>query len=445
LHVRDTQQKMTGRDEATSADASDELRPSLAVVVRVLDDGAHPREYALTSGVCRIGAGRDADIIIQDASVSRLHAELSLAPEGVVVHDLGSRNGTYYLGQRLERMVLSLGSRIQLGRATVALEPNRERLAQNLSTAFTSYGELVGTSPPMRRLFGLLHRLEGSLVSVLVQGESGTGKELVARALHAFSLVQSGPFVAVNCGALDRTLARSELFGHKRGAFTGASEAHVGAFEAASGGTLFLDEVGELPLEVQPLLLRALELSVITRVGENTERPVKVRVVAATNRDLAKEVEAGRFRQDLWYRLRVVGLDVPPLRDPDDIEILARSLAGREGIDLTPEVLRELRARPWPGNGRELRNALRAYSAIGTLGDLPGTPERDRLDAAFQSFIDLDRPYAEQKEVILTRFLRVYLKSLLDRTGGNQSEAARISGLTRSYLNKVLGQGSGEP
>jgi DNA-binding NtrC family response regulator len=411
----------------------------LTAIVRVLNAPAVPATFRLESGCCRIGASRAADVVVSDETVSRLHVELSLSPEGVLLTDLGSRNGCYYLGQRVEKITLSLGSTFRIGRTEIAVEADRQTLDRLAPVNLNSYGSLIGISEAMRRLFAVLLRLENSLVSVLLQGESGTGKELCARAIHEHSAVASGPFVAVNCAALDRALARSELFGHRKGAFTGASEAHVGAFEAASGGTLLLDEVGELPVDVQPVLLRVLETGALTRVGDNTERPVRVRIIAATNRDLSAEVEAGNFRQDLYFRLAVVKLGLKPLRERvEDIEPLARKLAAELGIDeLAPEILADFRTRPWPGNARELRNALSAYAALGAM-DGPLSGPADELEAALCRWLDATRPYAAQKDELLKAFQRLYLRALLEHTGGNQSEAARISGIDRSYLSKVL-------
>ncbi len=402
--------------------------------VRIRADGVEGAPYLLQHGSCVIGAGQDADLVLEDDTVSRRHVELRLVPEGVELVDLGSRNGTFYLEQRVQQIVLSPGSRIRLGRVELCLEADAlERLATD-----DRYGDLIGSSAAMRRVYAVLERLEGSLVSVLIGGESGTGKEVAARMLHERSMVAKGPFVAVNCGALERTLVRSELFGHVRGAFTGATDARAGAFEAARDGTLFLDEVGELPLEVQPVLLRALETGAVQRLGESTERRVKVRLIAATNRRLEELVEEGKFREDLYFRLLVVRLDLPPLRErPGDIPELVRQFAAEAGVaELPAEVLRQFETRPWPGNVRELRNAVRAYAAIGSL-PLPEASDVG-IEAAFRALVDLSKPYAELKEEMLARFQRVYLDALLAHTGGNQSEAARISGLERSYLNKVL-------
>ena len=411
--------------------------PPLAVVVRVSGVPASKPEVRLSTGRVVLGAGDQADVVLSDQAVSRRHVELSLIPEGVFVRDLESRNGTFYRGHRVERMVLSPGSRITIGNAEVAIDADLGGLGDGGEE--TSYRGLLGVSVAMRRLFTILGRLEGSLVNVLVEGESGVGKELIARAIHEGSQVSEGPLVVVNCGAIGKDLVLSELFGHAKGAFTGASEARVGAFEAAHDGTLFLDEIGELPLDVQPVLLRALESGEIKPLGQNDTRQVKVRVVAATNRDLKDEVAAGRFREDLFYRLAVVRLEVPPLRDRlDDVPLLAAAFARQAGAgDLPAEVMDQLGARDWPGNARELKNAVLAYLAIGVLPDGDVAPG-GLLEMALRQAIDLDEPYQEQKERITTLFSRIYFEALLHKAGGNQSEAARLGGIERSYLRKLL-------
>jgi DNA-binding NtrC family response regulator len=303
----------------------------------------------------------------------------------------------------------------------------------------SAYGQLIGESLSMRKLFAVLQRLEGSLATVMLEGESGTGKEVAARMLHERSLVAKGPFVAVNCGALDRALARSELFGHARGSFTGATEARPGAFESANGGTIFLDEIGDLPAEVQPLLLRTLENQTVCRVGESQERPIKVRVLAATHKDLREAAKNGDFREDLYYRLAVVKLRMPALRErAGDIAHLVRNIAGELGCsELPQEVMEELEARPWPGNVRELKNALRAYVALGAVPEQQPESKAAPLDGSFEGLLDLETPYAELKERVNDAFLRAYVRRLLRHTGGNQSEAARISGIERSYFSKI--------
>jgi two-component system response regulator GlrR len=302
-----------------------------------------------------------------------------------------------------------------------------------------SYGQLLGSSPKMLELFATLARLEHSLVNILIQGESGSGKELVGCELHERSRLADGPFVAVNCGALDRALARSELFGHRRGAFTGAVDTHVGAFEAADGGTLLLDEIGDLPLDVQPTLLRAIQNKAIVRLGENSERPVRVRVIAASHHNLWNDVRAGRFREDLYFRLAVVKLCVPPLRERSgDVELLAQHFASEIGLAPLPDsVIEALRKRDLPGNVRELFNLVEHYGALGTL-----PPSQEPVDIAvermLEATIDVCRPYVEQKQELVGWFQRAYFRKLIAHTAGNQSRAARLAGIERSYLSKLV-------
>jgi DNA-binding NtrC family response regulator len=424
--------------ETVSTADKKEVSPPLGVIIRVIGARASPRTFRFERGTCLVGAGKDCDVVIDNVNVSRQHVELGLVPEGISVRDLGSRNGTFYLGQRVQGMTLAPGARIHLGPVEVALDANVETLDAVQPHSETTYRSMIGSSLRMRHLFASLARLEGSLVTVLVTGESGVGKELVARALHEGSAVSAGPLVIVNCGAIPPELVMSELFGHRRGAFTGAHEARKGAFESANGGTLFLDEIGELPLDVQPALLRALEAGEIRPVGSDRTTNVRVRVVAATHRDLRKDVEAGRFREDLFYRIAVVELAVPPLRDRvEDIERLANRFAEAAGLHALPsEIVGRLRSRPWPGNVRELRNIVQAYAA---LGRLPGD-DMSVADAStsIDRMIDVTRPYADQKDAIVELFTRTYLSRLMAHTGGNQSAAARLSGLDRSWLWRLL-------
>jgi DNA-binding NtrC family response regulator len=427
-------------DEATATLARSGRPAPLGVVVRPIGIASKPPLVHLVTGSCVIGSAPSCDLTIDNRTVSRTHVELQLVPEGVSVRDLGSRNGTYYLGQRVESMVLGVGGRIVLGGdVPIAIEPDSRALTQIASFEGNEYQGIVGASPPMRQLFGMLARLEGSLVTVLIEGESGVGKELIAGALHARSRVAEGPFIAVNCGAIARELVASELFGHRRGAFTGAVDSRRGAFDAANGGTLFLDELGELPPEVQPMLLRALETGEVRAVGEDHAHTVKVRLVAATNRDLESRVAKGLFREDLFYRLAVVRLRVPPLRDrPEDIEPLARRFAASEGLtDLPHEVVDALRSRPLPGNVRELRNLVQVYGALGSLPSAT-RPAGDLRRDVLRQAVDLTKPFAEQRDAITEEFTRLYLEALLVHAGGNQTLAAQIAGMDRTYLGRLL-------
>jgi DNA-binding NtrC family response regulator len=291
----------------------------------------------------------------------------------------------------------------------------------------------------MRQLFATLERIAPTEASVVLEGESGTGKDLAARAVHAGSRRARKPFVVFDCGAAAPGLIESELFGHARGAFTGAAGERAGVFEAAHGGTLFIDEIGELPLELQPKLLRVLEQREVRRLGENTVRPVDVRVLAATNRDLEREVEAKRFREDLFYRLAVVRVRMPALRErPDDIPQLIDHFLQDLAVDglppvLGPEVRAALCRRPWPGNVRELRNA------VARAVYLPEDALRSQsLAQASVDEVDTEVPYKVAKDRLLEAFERRYLGALLASTDGNVSAAAKKSGINRTHLQAML-------
>ena len=427
-------------DDRTYRVPDDQIRPEPLGASVVLLRGKERERYPLSTSPTVVGSGADCDLIVEERTVSRRHVELSLVREGILVRDLGSRNGTFYLGQRVESMVLSFGAQLLLGgELKVELELDDSTLEDGLVYEGDGYHRMVGRAPAMRRLFALLTRLEGSLATVLIEGESGVGKELVAEALHARSAVSGGPFVAVNCGALPKELIGSELFGHRRGAFTGAHESRQGAFERAHAGTLFLDEIGELPMELQPLLLRVLDNRVYRAVGSDVDQQVSARIVTATNRSLEEEVAAGRFREDLFYRLAVVRLDVPPLgQRREDIPALALQFAQQLGGEELPrEIIQKLAQRRYPGNVRELRNAVQAFMALGVL---PKTNRKqgELLELALAELVDTSAPYAAQKERIVDVFTRHYLEALIRRTGGNKSAAARLAELDRTHLGRLL-------
>jgi len=315
----------------------------------------------------------------------------------------------------------------------------------------------VGNSIKMREVFALLEKVAPTDATVLVLGETGTGKELVAQALHDKSRRAGGPLVVFDCGSVPANLIESELFGHEKGAFTGASDRRIGRLEEASGGTLFLDELGELPLDLQPKLLRVLEQREVRRVGGRDSIAVDIRIVAATHRDLAREVNRGAFREDLYYRLAVVRVSLPPLRErTEDIPMLVEHLIRRVLRDDAPraeivikrirdDTWKRLKSHPWPGNVRELRNIIeRTLALSGNDIDTIEPPTAagirvSRPNAISPSAeIDLDRPFVDLKLDFLSRFEEGYLTRQLDRHGGNISRAAAASGLDRMYFKRLL-------
>lgn len=432
------------QEEGTTRLTSQVSVPPRVALVRVLDDSCNPPVFRLHDRPCVVGSGPDADLVVHARAVSRRHAVLSLVPEGVLVEDLESTNGTFYLGHKVEKLRVSLGATLMLGSTRVVLESEEDSESVSIDTSrahSSTYEQLareldfVASSSAMCGVLAIIDRLRNSTATVLVAGESGVGKEVVAAALHRTSPVAKGPFVAINCGAISRDLIASELFGHVRGAFTGASEARHGAFASAHDGTLFLDEIGELPLDVQPTLLRAIETGEIRAVGSDRTQRVRVRLIAATNRDLAARVVAGSFREDLYYRMVVVPLVVPPLRERrEDIEPLALAFARSVGLQgLSSTVVEQLKAHSWPGNARELRNTIVAYAALGNVSFAP-VPS----NAPAPLPVDPDRPYTDQRDELCDRFTRAYLEDLLLRAGGNLSKAARMAKLDRSYLGRLL-------
>ena len=406
-----------------------------------------------------VSIGRDAinRIPIDHPSVSRSHAVLRLGPP-IVVEDLGSANGTFVhdktqLGgtgrtEKLRRLgvegaELAVGESVQLGAVSAAL---RHR------PAAPADGVMV-RDPSLRAVYAQAERAAAAPISIILLGETGVGKEVLARFIHARSPRAAQPFVGINCAAFSEALLEGELFGSEKGAFTGAVQTRPGLFEAANGGTLFLDEVGELAQTVQAKFLRVLEERTVLRLGARTPRPVDARIIAATNRDLEAEVRAGRFREDLFYRLNGLSLAIPPLRErPAEVESLARSFVHaackqleRPGLELSPETLRRLHSYHWPGNVRELRNVMEravvlcAESSIGPaylpafLTAAASPAEAGQASPALVA--DIDRK-GFQAQVEALRRARIV--EALGRCGGNQTQAAKLLGVARRTLVSQL-------
>jgi transcriptional regulator with GAF, ATPase, and Fis domain len=400
------------------------------------------RSCELDRPVTVVGSDPGCDVALADPTVSRRQCEIVVGDAGLRLRDLGSTNGTFVDGLRVGEAYLQPGVTITVGETELRFSADEEQRFP-LSPRHR-FGGLLGQSRSMRAVFAVLERAAPTTVTVLVEGESGTGKELVARELHLASPRRDGALVTVDGGAIPANLVESELFGHERGAFTGAHAARAGAFEEADGGTLFLDEIGEVPLEIQAKLLRALEAREVKRVGAARPVPVDVRIVAATNRNLDEEVRAGRFRADLFFRLAVCRVCVPPLRQrPEDVELLARHFVERAapGRDtdavLAPSLLAALRRYDWPGNARELRNVVErlvlfpgmsAAEALGTGAAAPDAPRRAPAEL----------PYHEARQRVLDDFERDYVATLLERAGGVVTHAAAQAGLPRQTFHKFL-------
>jgi DNA-binding NtrC family response regulator len=428
----------------------------------------------LSPGVPSPFRARDVgnEIVINDPFVSRVHIEIRIYPHGVEVVDLDTKNGTHYQGARIRELKVNGEVSLMLGKqVTLSIRVGDDAPFSDVTSPAIAAPppaiapparppparpaprgertELIGESAAMQRLRGGIAKMAPSHLTVLIEGETGTGKEVIARALHQQSPRGGRPLVVFDCAAVSPNLIASELFGHVKGAFTGAVGSAEGAFRRADGGTLFLDEIGELPLDLQPALLRALEARQVKPVGGDGYREVDVRVVAATNRSLEAEVQAGRFRQDLLFRLAVGRIKVPPLRSRvEDIPALAQHFARAVGgATLAPGVLATLAARPWRGNVRELRNAIERAVMLSPTpvvtslddDDEPVMPEtlRAALGPA-SSAGHAEVPFQDAKQAAVERFERDYLLKLFERSGYNLSEAARRSGVDRRYLRELF-------
>jgi transcriptional regulator with GAF, ATPase, and Fis domain len=425
-------------------------------------DGEGERAVLLTRKLV-VGSSGTADVCIADPLVSRVHAEFDLRDDGAWVRDLGSRNGTFVNGIRVEAARVPNRVSVRIGLTDIAVSYDAGETQPVDLWQSERYGRLLGESPAMRELFALIDRVAQTDAPVLIHGETGTGKELIAQAIHDHSPRASKPFVIVDCAALPENLLDAELFGHAKGAFTGAANARAGAFETATEGTVFLDEIGELPVSMQPKLLRVLEAGTIRRLGETQYRKVDVRIVAATHRDLLAMVGRNEFREDLFFRLNVVPVNVPPLRDRrEDIPLLVRHFLGENSnIPVDKRLADAIASRAWRGNVRELRNFVQRMRALGPAEALamteqdPATqpviaaaaeavavPSAPSLlppaaqDDAGEDLLALE--YRAFRERWIDRGERQYVESLLERHGRNVSAAARAAGVDRTYLHRLI-------
>jgi DNA-binding NtrC family response regulator len=410
----------------------------------VVVEGPEAGRAVTLDGPKILGTSATCALRLSDERVSAEHLEVTPEAGRFRVRDLDSTNGTFFEGSRVTTLEVSAGATFKIGRSVVRIEPQPRALEVRPSAA-RRFGELVGESLAMREVFAVLELAAPTEATVLVTGETGTGKELVARALHEASGRRKGPFVAVDCGALPESLLDSELFGHVKGAFTGALGDRKGAFVRADGGTLFLDELGRVSAAVQAKLLRVLEERRVKPVGADSERPVDVRVVAATPAELASSIASGQFRADLYYRLSVLAFELPPLRSRrEDIPLIVAELLRRRGIDpgtIEGPGLDRLKSHRWPGNVRELRNvidrALVLSPGARTFGELKISLEAS-VGSGEAIGVRTDLPYKDAKDVVLEQFERTYLVELMGRHRDNLSAAARDAGVDRKHWRSLL-------
>ncbi len=402
-----------------------------------------------------IGRNTQCQVVLDDAKISAVHAEFVATEHGVRVRDLGSRNGIFAGGVRITEVFLLAACKLRLGETEISFEPARPE--KIVVPSISAFGPLVAQSAGMRAIFEKISKVAPTDLTVLITGETGTGKEVVAQAIHLASPRAKKPFVVVDCGSIPQSLAEATLFGHERGAFTGAIDKRISPFLEADGGTIFLDELGELPIEVQPKLLRAVAERRIKSVGGSSYREVDVRVLAATRRDLVRAVNSGNFRSDLYFRVAQVRVELPALRHRlEDIPVLVRRMlkdAGDEGSfdRVSNTTLERLMRHDWPGNVRELKNAVAVAFALSSeteeldiaahLGALtemhephftPHTPANE-MSPSFRG-----KSFQEAKHDVLARFEREYFASLYEEAKGNISEIARRSGMERAHVRTYL-------
>jgi transcriptional regulator with GAF, ATPase, and Fis domain len=419
----------------------------------VMDEGDRRKERIFDQNVVSMGAMDDNDVVLNEETVSRYHCKVIQDQDGYILQDQSSTNGTFINRVRIREAYLKSGCMVQLGKVELKFYFADEKVPI-VPSQKERLGSLIGRNVKMREIYGIIEKIAPAGTTVVIEGETGTGKEVVAQTIHQLSPRSSGPMMIFDCGAVPENLIESELFGHEKGSFTGAIMTRQGLFEMAHGGSLFLDELGELNLELQPKLLRALEQREIKRVGSSKSQKVDVRVIAATNRNLEEEVRAGRFRQDLFYRLSVVRILIPPLRErPEDIPPLVDHFLKTHSFNRTPdgtlrvqgidrEALDLLAGYRWPGNVRELLNVIeRAVSfSEGTTIQVRDLPDQLRLAGTSPGVeaVTGEVTFKTAKEKWVSSFERDYILALLRKNNGNISHAAREADIDRKYFRKLM-------
>jgi two-component system response regulator HydG len=392
-----------------------------------------------------IGQSPACDLKLSDPAASRRHAGLEAVRDRLRLMDLGSTNGTFVDRIQVVDAYLRGGETLRIGGTVFRVDRGPAPKSVALPAA-TRFGRLIGWSREMRRLYPLCERLAAADVPVIIEGETGTGKEVLAESLHEQGPRAAAPFVVFDCTAVPPNLVESELFGHERGAFTGAVASRRGVFEQAHGGTLLIDEIGDLELSLQPKLLRALERSEVRRVGSERSLKVDVRVLSATRRDLDHEVQAGRFRDDLFHRLAVARIELPPLRERNgDIRLLAQHFVGQLGGDeraLRGDLLAGWEDYAWPGNVRELRNAVARQLALGELAEQPASrrsvaPASAEEGDIIAAVLSQGLPLIPARQRVVDAFERRYVAQVLAAHGGNVAKAAAASGIGRRYFHVI--------
>ncbi|MDS4068407.1 MAG: sigma 54-interacting transcriptional regulator [Candidatus Competibacter sp.] len=428
-----------------------------AIELRVISGPDAGLEVSLGLPTVRIGSAPDNDIVLTDRTVSRRHAEIRMTPNGLLLRDLGSTNGTFINDVRITEAYVPTKAECRLGYSQLQIRQHTEERKVAVPRQ-DHLGELVGASERMRELYGLIRAVAPTPTTVHLHGESGAGKELVARTLHAFS-GRPGPFVVFDASVADPEMVRNDLFGHIKGAFTGATGSREGAFRQAHTGTLFIDEIGELPLDLQPRLLRVLETREVTPIGSDKSARVDVRVITATHRDLAGMVRSGTFRADLFYRLSVVPIDVPALREiREDIPTITEHLCRQLQLNcrISGSAMAALQHHDWPGNVRELRNVLERAAVL--CGDREIRPEDLRLPREFQPVqaptpavpirpfappsspepISAPKPVPADARAHLKDMERQMILEAMTRNRNNKAAVARELGIPLSTLKRRL-------